>query len=121
VSTARDRIEAQRAGFVAGIRAVNSGRWTPAKQKAADDLAVRTYPTPTYERPRTVTVPSLHDSKWDTEYKVEGGKLFSRCLGHPYYNSRNDPRQWKASAQTPDSLRALLDLFDNPTETVEVQ
>lgn len=107
-------IQAQRAGFIAGLRAVNRGWWGSVELAPAEILAAHTYPIPTIERPRVVKVRSLHGPRWDLEYRVEKGQLQSRCVGP------HGREPWKPSPQTVESLNALLGLFANPTETVEI-
>jgi hypothetical protein len=112
----RDTVLAQRAGFSAGLRAASKGRWTPQKQQAADILAAREYPL-TEQRPRVATI-------GDREYRVVEGRLEVRMTEHyiKFHRSQVQTRmrEWRPAGHSRDSLFALVNLFDTPTETMEL-
>jgi hypothetical protein len=104
-----DIVHAQRAGFVAGLRASKRGRWTPAAQAEAETRAAQAYPI---TRPRVIRTPVF-------EYKIEDGQLMNRYIGpRPTYRPSFE-YNWKVCHLRPETLRELLDLFKNPTEVVE--
>lgn len=91
-----------REAFVYGARAHGAGMdW--AKQQAAMH-----YPAPKVERPRVVT---LYCGTFDEqEYRLFNGRL----------QWRKRHQVWQYDELDRDSISALLDLFDHPTELVEV-
>ena len=105
--TSEELIEAQRAGYIAGLRAASKGAWTPRKQAEATRKAMDTYP---FTRPRVVR--SAHG--W--EYRVVHGHLERKWCRPvpPHYRTPT----WQRVHATRETFVQLIDLFDNPTETV---
>jgi hypothetical protein len=137
MSTSAMIVEAKRAGFVAGAQAATKGRWSVAKQRASVLRAIELFPMPTFVRPRVIRTPNNNPStrsrfSW-VEHRVLDGKLEYRMPpqmqggAHARYGYGQNDRvvsydnAWKPQWNTTEeSLHAMLDLFANPTETVEV-
>lgn len=113
----RAAILAQREAFIEGAKLIfgNLRRfWTPYDQTLAEREAARKYPIPTVKRPRVVRV-TLPGRVW--EFKVEGGVQFKRLVsGDGGYGQR----AWHATSWTLHDLRALVSIFEEPIEEVEI-
>jgi hypothetical protein len=120
-------IEAQRAGYIAGKRAAARGRWTERRQEIAEREAAEQYPI-TVEQPRVLwtTRPKMRRTNggpWmrvgteRVEYRVVGGRLEVRNPDAP----SQVWREWRDTFKTRRELERMIELFDHPTETVEVR
>lgn len=122
MSTERLIVEAKRAGFVAGAQAANE-TWSKAKELVAIIRSQELFPLPTYKRPRVIRIPNNNPATrsrlaW-VEYRVDRRLEYRVPVSH--YGEDTVPGPWTPCFKwTPATLRALLALFENPTETVEV-
>lgn len=118
-------IEAQRAGYVAGLRASTKSKhrkWNAALDEAAALEAARVFPL-TATRPRTITIV-------ECEYQVRvDGQLWSRylrptgtrlCGNNGTVQRLKAWSDWRPCPRTRAQMQALLDLFDHPTEEVSL-
>jgi hypothetical protein len=127
MSPERMRVLAQRAGYIAGKRAAST-RWNDRVSELALQEATVLYPLPTAEQPRVLTLhkpmmrrrPSgygMHERVERVEYRVVNDQLEVRYPECEYRNAR----EWTSAKKNREDIEAFLELFDNPTESVEVE
>lgn len=100
----REVIEAQREAYLAGALRRTELHWVPTDWVLKQE-AERRYPFPTVTRPRILAIGRI-------VYRVVDGVMQSRHT--------NDIRWYDTEMAGEDFVR-LAWLFDNPTETVEVE
>lgn len=122
----RTTILAQRAGYIAGKRAAST-RWNARAIEQASQEAAVLYPI-TREQPRVLTLRKpmmrrrpgeygMHERIERVEYRVVNGQLEVRYPECEYRQAR----EWSSAKRDRRDIEAFLELFDNPTETVEVE
>lgn len=101
MSTTRQRVEEQRVAFRSGWIERGGGPFR------GEELAMQRYPMPTYERPRTLRI-----GRHEFQASVSGA-LYWRHAGL-------GAGRWTKTALTLEHLAPLRELFERPTEMVEI-
>jgi len=111
--TEAEAVRRERAAFLAGgeeaYRQVMAREAAPALRNQWRCLAHATYPLPTVERPRVLTLDN------GAQFRVQDGLIEHRSKRDGWVQSDMELCEFTA-----DDFRQFADLMENPTETVEV-
>lgn len=111
MKTEVEQVIALRKAFVRGA---NFTCFRCGEERGAKEAA-KLYPMPTVAVPRVITITAVEADRGSTQVRVVNGQLQFKS----HYNDSWDgystmsPNRWGAAG-----LRAIADLFDNPTEQV---
>lgn len=113
------QIIAERDAYIKGARLVldKLGMKWDSSRDIVESAARASFPVPLVTRPRTAKV-ALPGRMW--EFKVEAGVQYRRLLSGDCRGYENHGR-WTPTSWTALDLRRLLSIFEQPTETVEIQ